>query len=84
MSAHLHEALALLPTRDMRFYGDTPFDNRDATELYLSTMATPFDAKQNDTLTALYAQVLPTLAPVEQGSILVKLRRCPAVPQVQS
>jgi hypothetical protein len=74
----LDDALSLLATRDMRFYGVQGFDNRDSAVLAIDCYSKP--VALIDTLADLYAQALPTMTDIQQRSVLSNLRRCPARP----
>lgn len=70
------EAEKLLQTRDLRFYGLTPFGLQDS--LALAEQAYTLPIEQASAIAPFYLQVIPTLETHEIGSIVQKLRKCPA------
>jgi hypothetical protein len=70
--------LELLETRDLRFYGNKGWDNRDSLKLALASYDEPVE--RIDTLATIYRMGLENMSEAEVAWFERNLRRCPPRP----
>jgi len=73
------DALALVKSRDLRFYGAEGFDLRDSLKLAAQIRETP--ASDNEGLEVAYSLAIPEMDAFALADCTRKLRKCPPRPR---